>query len=89
MSVLLGQFPTAFLKEYLPRFLPGSAVYLPRSTFPLQPFTEDYQHLQNLHTEMQIHIRELTALEHPIETLGSYIVTLMLQRMPVEMRDAW
>jgi len=53
------------------------------------PKHRDIQGLKQLYTELNMHIRELTALGHPIDSLGSFIVTLLLQRMPADMQQIW
>jgi Protein of unknown function (DUF1759) len=53
------------------------------------PKHRDIQGLKQLYTELNMHIRELTALGHPIDSLGSFIVTLLLQRMPTDMQQIW
>ena len=38
---------------------------------------------------MNGHIRELEALGHPVDSLGSFIVTLLLQKMPSDLQVVW
>ena len=37
---------------------------------------------KNLYTEVNVHVRELKTLSHPVDSLGAFIVTFMLKRMP-------
>ena len=53
------------------------------------PKHRDIQNLKQLYTELKIRIRELTALGHKVNSLGTFIVTLFLQRMPGEMQNMW
>ena len=49
----------------------------------------DSASLRKLYSEVNGHIRELEALGHPVDSLGSFIVTLLLQKMPSDLQVVW
>jgi len=51
--------------------------------------TTEIASLNSIYTEVNVHLRELRALGHPVESLGAFIVTLMLKRMPMELQTIW
>jgi hypothetical protein len=45
--------------------------------------------LRKLYSEVNGHIRELEGLGHPVNSLGSFLVTLLLQKMPSDLQVVW